>query len=120
MMNAIIKLLKIINPSENMKSIESSYFFIKNKEYLLSSKQRLNKIKQSLLFRDQHSESSLWECVRVELNYLNRQIKKNPKFNLSKYLKKNYFMGNLIQTQIYADSLIEDVLNKKPKKKSIF
>lgn len=112
-MNPIIILLKIISPHIPNKILKKSFDLARNKEYLSSSEKRLEQIKKSLLLRESCEVSKIWECVRFELKYVDRQIKTNSNFKLSKYLKKNFFMGKLIQTQIDADNIIDEILNKK-------
>lgn len=77
----------------------------------LTSKERLNTIKNLESKKDLSSNSKKWDLIRQEISYINQQIDNNKNFKLSKYFNKNSFMQKLINQQIIVDKEINRLLN---------
>lgn len=72
-----------------------------------NSKNRLSFIKKEL---KDNRENLSWGLIRQEIKYVEYGIEYDPKFNLTKYLKKNSFIGPFFQRQFHVDRMLDEVL----------
>lgn len=114
-MPLIIFIITILYVESKRIDLILARFYLDNPKFRprskTTSKERNQIIKMLHQETTDYSDINKWNLLHEEYDFVEREIKLNPKFSLIKHLNKNPLLGPYFQSKIEAERLISQILS---------